>query len=147
MGTTFPFSPGSETPNGGSGGSTSRANAPRRISLSYKELDALSSQKIKLAERLIDLLTRTQAKLDADVKKVRSLQGEPVEDRRKEPAFSLNTPTVSTPASQISENLRNALNGTTDHLMLSMDPGTPTSSGYKSEHLPSMLGSLLLKLI
>ncbi|KAF8961105.1 hypothetical protein BDZ97DRAFT_1830343 [Flammula alnicola] len=60
----------------------SKAHLPARISAAYAEIDLLTNEKIVLAQRIIDLLTRTRARLDADLAKVRLLQGESLEDIR-----------------------------------------------------------------
>lgn len=49
---------------------------PSKISTLYSELSELSSEKIALAEQLIHVLTRTNARLDVDSARVRLLQGD-----------------------------------------------------------------------
>ncbi|KAF7310578.1 Chromatin modification-related protein [Mycena chlorophos] len=53
---------------------------PPKIAANYDEIHLLSAQKVALAQRIIDLVTRTQARLDAELIKVRILQGELVPD-------------------------------------------------------------------
>jgi chromatin modification-related protein YNG2 len=95
---------------------------PGKISAAYAEINDLSAEKIVLAQRIIDLVSRTRARLDADLTKVRVLQGE-IPDQ----SFSARvprTPSIASaplldaeiyvgasrnPASQISESLRTAL--------------------------------------
>ncbi|KAF7306572.1 Chromatin modification-related protein [Mycena indigotica] len=50
---------------------------PPKIAKAYEEIHALSAEKVALAQRIIDLVTRTRARLDAELTKVRILQGEP----------------------------------------------------------------------
>jgi len=52
---------------------------PNKISASYTEIHELAAEKCALAERLIEIITRTRAKLDVDIAKVRLLQGDPPE--------------------------------------------------------------------
>lgn len=47
-----------------------------RISSAYEQVSKLASEKIALAQQLVSLLTRTKARLESDVNKVRTLQGE-----------------------------------------------------------------------
>ena len=68
----------SPTPNG----SNSKSHLPGRISAGYAEIEALTEDKISIARQIIDLLTRTRARLDGDLSKVRVLQGESPEDIR-----------------------------------------------------------------
>lgn len=68
----------SPTPNG----SNSKAHLPGRISAAYAEIEALTAEKISIAQQIIELLTRTRARLDGDLSKVRILQGESPEDIR-----------------------------------------------------------------
>ena len=60
----------------------SKAHLPARIAASYAEIDSLTNEKVVLAQRIIELVTRTRARLDADLTKVRLLQGESPEDTR-----------------------------------------------------------------
>lgn len=55
-----------------------KAHLPARIAASYVEIDALSNEKVVLAQRLIDLITRTRARVDANLVNVQVLQGESV---------------------------------------------------------------------
>lgn len=68
----------SPTPNG----SNSKAHLPGRISTAYAEIETLTNEKISIARQIIELLTRTRARLDGDLSKVRILQGESPEDVR-----------------------------------------------------------------
>ena len=76
---------GSPTPNG----SNSKAHLPGRISVAYAEIEALTTEKISIAHQIIELLSRTRARLDGDLSKIRILQGEPPEDVH--PSVSPNT--------------------------------------------------------
>lgn len=55
-----------------------KAHLPARIAASYVEIDALSNEKVALAQRMIDLITRTRARVDANLAHVQVLQGESV---------------------------------------------------------------------
>ncbi|KAJ6519426.1 hypothetical protein C8R45DRAFT_951445 [Mycena sanguinolenta] len=123
---------------------------PAKISAAYAEINTLSAEKCALAQRIIDLVSRTRARLDADLTKVRVLQGETLE-----PAFSgAATPIASTrlprtpstvgspliegdayvgpsrnPASQISESLRTALGGSASMPEIRQQvPATPVTA-------------------
>ena len=65
-----------------SNGSNSKAHLPGRISDAYDEIGALTAEKISIAQQVIELLSRTRARLDGDLSKVRILQGEPPDDNR-----------------------------------------------------------------
>ena len=94
---------------------------PERIASTYAEIAVLDDEKIALAQSLIKLLSLTKARLDVDLVKVKSLQGEPIEDHRT-PSFSQSTqlhPSISldkrseavsgnNTLAQINQSLRNA---------------------------------------
>ncbi|PFH46077.1 hypothetical protein AMATHDRAFT_156523 [Amanita thiersii Skay4041] len=97
---------------------------PLKIASSYKTLHAISTQKHVLAQQLIDLLTRTRARLDHDIARVRILQGESPEYVAATMAAAAKAASsaglgvgdgyhhglgLKNPALQISESLRNAL--------------------------------------
>ncbi|KAJ7169478.1 hypothetical protein C8R46DRAFT_896488 [Mycena filopes] len=100
---------------------------PGKISAAYAEINELSVEKIALAQRIIELVSRTRARLDADLTKVRVLQGELPEptfaptgtSRVPRTPSAASVPLLETdniysgsarnPASQISESLRTAL--------------------------------------
>ena len=71
-----------------SNGSNSKSHLPGRISVAYAEIEALTTEKISIARQIIELLSRTRARLDGDLSKVRILQGEPPDDIR--PSISPN---------------------------------------------------------
>ncbi|KAF7367255.1 Chromatin modification-related protein [Mycena sanguinolenta] len=102
---------------------------PAKISAAYAEINTLSAEKCALAQRIIDLVSRTRARLDADLTKVRVLQGETLE-----PAFSgAATPITSTrlarTPSAISESLRTALGGSVSMPEIRQQaPATPAAS-------------------
>ncbi|PPQ63133.1 hypothetical protein CVT24_005773 [Panaeolus cyanescens] len=117
------------SPNG------SVTSLPARISAVYAEVDALAEEKIFLAQKIVDLLGRKRAHLDADLLKVRILQGENPEDARAATAnISSSIPLTKrhdslapTPSSviQIAENLRHSISHY-DHsgsIPLSSGPG------------------------
>ncbi|KAJ7865436.1 hypothetical protein B0H14DRAFT_410459 [Mycena olivaceomarginata] len=122
---------------------------PGKISTAYAKIDKLSAEKCALAQRIIDLVSRTRARLDSDLTKVRALQGEPLK-----PAFAAATPTASgssarlprtpsavgspmpegevyvgasrNPASQIRESLRTALGASTTMPDIQTQPPSAT---------------------
>ena len=49
---------------------------PAKITQSYQTLEQLSDAKIKLAERIVELITRARARLEIDVARVLALTGE-----------------------------------------------------------------------
>lgn len=51
---------------------------PQKILAYYAEADKLSEEKIRLTERIEELITRTRARLDHDLAKVLRLQGDDV---------------------------------------------------------------------
>ena len=63
-----------------SNGSNSKAHLPGRIDVAYAEIEALSTEKISIAHQIFELLSRTRARLDGDLSKVRILQGESPDD-------------------------------------------------------------------
>jgi len=81
---------GEQSANGSptSNGSNSKAHLPGRISVAYAEIEALTAEKISIARQIIELLSRTRARLDEDRSKVRILQGEAPDDIR--PSVSPN---------------------------------------------------------
>ncbi|KAJ3503127.1 hypothetical protein NLJ89_g8571 [Agrocybe chaxingu] len=99
-----------------------KAHLPARITAAYAEIDALNNDKIALAQRIINLLSLTRARLDADLTKVRLYQGESIEDVRTSslstaPQVALSLPHTGkradvlnalNPVVQINESLRNA---------------------------------------
>ncbi|KAF6761967.1 hypothetical protein DFP72DRAFT_1147833 [Ephemerocybe angulata] len=66
----YPFSPGENGATSSGPAPPAKTHVPPRVATAYAEIDALSAEKIQLAERLIFLLARTQSRLDADVTKV-----------------------------------------------------------------------------
>ncbi|THU91703.1 hypothetical protein K435DRAFT_863149 [Dendrothele bispora CBS 962.96] len=63
-------------PNSSSNAPLPSSQIPNKIAQSYAEIEQLTHEKIALAQRIIDLMTRTCAKLDIDLHKVRVLSGE-----------------------------------------------------------------------
>ena len=130
--------------------SNSKAHLPARISGAYAEIDSLSNEKIALVQRIIDLLTRTRARLDSDFAKVRLLQGESPDEIRTSlvaPNFyrSSSPHTMKregsiiglTPVIQIGESLRN-VTGSLGESVTSMALATGPSynkSRFLSKHL------------
>ncbi|KAG6868720.1 hypothetical protein C0993_011658 [Termitomyces sp. T159_Od127] len=108
--TSVPSSPSSRAPS-------PKSNAlPAKIEAAYAEIDRLSAEKITIAQTLIDLITRTRARLDSDLAKVRILQGETVDY-----ASALGTSLTAVPSlslseknstAQVTDSLRNALTST-----------------------------------
>lgn len=100
---------------------------PAKISASYAEISQLSSEKILLSQRIVDLITRTRARLDADLAKVRILSGEVIEHHAAASPGDGYVMTGRNPALQISESLRNALTGPSVG-DLRQTPSTPLAS-------------------
>ncbi|KAF8800528.1 hypothetical protein BYT27DRAFT_6833664 [Phlegmacium glaucopus] len=129
---TTPPSPSSRTT------SSKSIPIPTRISASYAEIEELAAEKCALAQRLIELISRTRARLDIDIVKVKLLQGESPETptvatRASRPLVA--TPTLENfgaigrnPALAISESLRNALALTPTADPQVSAPATPTPS-------------------
>ena len=117
-----------------------------KISASYAEIQELASEKCALAQQLIELISKTRARLDIDIVKVKMLQGE-----------SPDTPTVATrsgtrlmsatpsstldnlgaigrnPALAISESLRNAFALTSTVDSPSVTPAVSSGPATKSK--------------
>ncbi|KAG5647249.1 hypothetical protein DXG03_000784 [Asterophora parasitica] len=70
---SVPSSPSSRAP------SPKSTALPAKIEAAYAEINQLSTEKVILSQTLIDLITRTRARLDSDLAKVRILQGETVD--------------------------------------------------------------------
>ncbi|EEB88073.1 hypothetical protein MPER_14300, partial [Moniliophthora perniciosa FA553] len=94
------------------------------IKQNYAEIEQLANEKIAISQRIIELISRTSARLDVDLNKVRQLQGDthPVESYSAKGGISA-VPTLTAseitrnsgmssrdPASSLSESLRIALN-------------------------------------
>ncbi|KAG6814498.1 hypothetical protein H0H92_000023 [Tricholoma furcatifolium] len=105
--TSVPSSPSSRAP------SPKSTALPAKIEAAYAEIDQLSTEKIVIAQSLIDLITRTRARLDSDLTKVRILQGETVDyaSALGSSLQGLALPGLSdkNAAAQVSDSLRNAL--------------------------------------
>jgi chromatin modification-related protein YNG2 len=87
--TPVPDSPSSRAESATPGSGTP-VPIPAKISASYTEIQELAAEKVALAEKLIELITRTRAKLDVDISKVRLLQGEPPELVATQATASMN---------------------------------------------------------
>ena len=108
---------------------------PAKISASYTEIQALAAEKCALAQQLIELLSKTRARLDIDIVKVRMLQGEnpdipTVASRSASESFGA---AVRNPALVISESLQNALALTPVEDSPSVAPVTPSGPATKSK--------------
>ncbi|KAL0578863.1 hypothetical protein V5O48_003143 [Marasmius crinis-equi] len=108
-----------------SSSSKSVNHLPARIKHNYAEIDQIAAEKIALSQKMIELISRTSARLDVDLNKVRQLQGD-IPDYTKTNGLSA-VPTLTSvdmlrgsggstgglsgrdPASSISESLRMAL--------------------------------------
>jgi chromatin modification-related protein YNG2 len=109
---------------------------PGKIAASYSEIHRLSSEKCVLAQTLVDLVTRTRARLDSDLTKVRMLQGEVSEypGTLSGAASGMTTPADAhavagrNPALQVSESLRNALTAPTLQVVGASAAVTPSST-------------------
>ncbi|KAJ6626837.1 hypothetical protein B0H10DRAFT_1996778 [Mycena sp. CBHHK59/15] len=111
---------------------------PAKISAAYAEINELSTDKCLLAQRIIELVARTRARLDADLTKVRVLQGEipdqSISARVSRAPSIANSPMLEADAyltgtrnaaSQISESLRTALGGSASVPDIRQAPATP----------------------
>ncbi|KAF5364597.1 hypothetical protein D9758_005611 [Tetrapyrgos nigripes] len=78
---------------------TPYAQIPNKITQSYAEIEQLAHEKIALAQKITDMLTRTCAKLDVELHKVRVLSGEIGEGTA--PAMGATTPGLSSSTSGI----------------------------------------------
>ncbi|KAF9072007.1 hypothetical protein BDP27DRAFT_1401140 [Rhodocollybia butyracea] len=94
------------------------SHLPAKINESYVEIDRLSEEKLALAERVVDLITRTCTRLDVDLDRTRVLQGDTSSDIIRGRSVSV-TPSVSAmpgiplavhPAVAIGESLKQVLN-------------------------------------
>jgi hypothetical protein len=90
------------------------AQLPARIQASYAEVDKLAAEKLELAQRVVELITRARARLEHDLGKVLVLQGDTPElasgmgGSHGHGSFTLGS---RNPVSQINESLRNAIAG------------------------------------
>ncbi|PPQ91369.1 hypothetical protein CVT25_004136 [Psilocybe cyanescens] len=112
-----PPSPSSRAP------SPKSVSIPAKIAASYTEIQELAAEKCVLATRLIEIISQTRAKLDNDIMKVRTLQGDSPEVIAAAAAAAASKPLAGlpslsaesfgapgrNPALAISESLRNAL--------------------------------------
>jgi hypothetical protein len=92
---------------------------PAKIQTSYAEIDKLAVEKLELAQRIVELITRARARLDYDLSKVLILQGDPPDvvglggsssGLSGHGSFTLGG---RNPVNQINESLRNAIAGST----------------------------------
>ncbi|KAJ3722157.1 hypothetical protein DFJ43DRAFT_1093352 [Lentinula guzmanii] len=107
--------------------SKSTINIPHKIQHSYAEIEKLSNEKMALAEKITNLLTRTRNRLDSDINKVRVLQGEaPVTESISNRALS-TTPSLSgTPSlGQNQLNGSDAAASLSESLRLALAPSIP----------------------
>ncbi|KAF8662716.1 hypothetical protein AX16_001158 [Volvariella volvacea WC 439] len=68
--------PQTPTPTAVRAPSPKSSHLPAKIAAAYAEIDQLADEKILLAQKVINLIQRTRARLDVDLSKVRVLQGE-----------------------------------------------------------------------
>ena len=133
---TSPPSPSSPAPS-------PNTPIPVKISASYAEIQELASEKCALAQQLIELLSKTRARLDIDIVKVKLLQGEspdtPSVATRSGARPLAATPTLEnygaigrSPALAIGESLRNAFTLTSALDSPSVSPALPTGPATKS---------------
>ena len=78
---------------------------PVKISTSYAEIQELATEKFALAQQFIECLSKTRARLDIDIVKVKILQGESL-DTLTVASRSSARPLASTPTL---ENLNQSL--------------------------------------
>lgn len=91
------------------------AQLPAKIQSSYADIDKLAAEKLELAQRVVELITRARARLDHDLGKVLVLQGDTPElvigmggSHGGHGSFTLGG---RNPVNQINESLRNAIAG------------------------------------
>ncbi|KIO12506.1 hypothetical protein M404DRAFT_12729 [Pisolithus tinctorius Marx 270] len=96
-----------------------------KIKSAQKTLEQLADEKVAIAERIVNMLTRKRSRLDYDLARVLALQGEPdpaaIVAGAAQPILSSGTSISATgsgyilggrnPAAQINESLRNAFAG------------------------------------
>ncbi|KAF5323722.1 hypothetical protein D9619_012955 [Psilocybe cf. subviscida] len=98
-----------------SGTSSPAPTAGLKVSALYAEVQQISTEKCSLAERLVEIINRTRAKLDVDIVKVRTLQGESPASivasmaRQSQPVLSISMSSGTNAAMAISDSLRNGL--------------------------------------
>ena len=120
---------------------------PVKISASYAEIQELATEKCALAQQLIELLSKTRARLDIDIVKVKMLQGDspdtPTVSSRSGTRPLAATPTVENlgaigrnPALAISESLRNAFALTSAVDSPSVTPAASSGPATKSKFHP-----------
>ena len=87
--------------------------ASAKIDAAYAEIDKLAAEKLGLAERIVELITRARARLDHDVSRVLVLQGEPPDVLSGYSNLGGGSFTLGgrNPVGQINESLRNAFAG------------------------------------
>lgn len=94
------------------------SSIPTAVQANYAEIDKLSEEKERLAERIVQLVARARTKLDCDLSKMLVLQGEP--ELATQPGFYYGA-TVRNPVAQLNESLRAAAS-------LAELPATPSSA-------------------
>ncbi|GLB34861.1 putative chromatin modification-related protein [Lyophyllum shimeji] len=111
--TSVPSSPSSRAP------SPKSTALPGKIDAAYAEINQLSAEKCALAQTLVDLITRTRARLDSDLAKVRILQGETVDyasalgsSLSAVPGLGMAGFSDKMATAQLSDSLRSALTST-----------------------------------
>lgn len=72
----------SSSPTSTPTGTNSKLHLPERIASTCAEIAVLDDEKIVLAQNLIRLLSLAKARLDVDFVKVKTLQGEPIDDNK-----------------------------------------------------------------
>lgn len=78
-------------------------------------MQQISTEKCSLAERLVEIINRTRAKLDVDIVKVRTLQGESPASiaasmaKQSQPLLSVSVGSGTNAAIAISDSLRSGL--------------------------------------
>ena len=117
---------------------------PVKISTSYAEIQELASEKFALAQQFIELLSKTRARLDIDIVKVKILQGESPDTltvaSRSSARPLASTPTLENfsavarnPTLANSESLRNAFALTSTVDLPSVTPTVSSGPATKSK--------------
>ena len=110
------------------------SSIPTAVQANYVEIDKLSDEKERLAERIVQLVARARTKLDCDLSKMLVLQGEP--ELATQPGYYYGA-TVRNPVAQLNESLRAAAS-------LPDLPATPSSASQGGPPQKSQSFSILV---
>lgn len=108
---------------------------PATVQAHYAEIDRLGQEKEKLAERVVQLVLRARARLDFDLNKILTLQGEPDLPVSQSSYYASLPP--KNPVVQLNESLRSAIS-------MGELPSTPVSSGLPPQKSASYVSLIAL---